>query len=48
MAHGHYVCRVEADMDVWFVDLTAAQFSALGHTGPAIAESANWDAFTPM
>lgn len=50
MAAGHYVCRVEADGDVWHVDLTAAQFAALGHTGPTIAEGrrVDWSDYEPM
>jgi hypothetical protein len=39
LADGHVVCRVEYSDDassssVWHIDLTAAQFSSLGWTGP--------------
>jgi hypothetical protein len=43
MAAGHWVARVEWNQDVYFVDITAAQFAALGWTGPRVAESADWN-----
>ena len=43
MAAGHWVARVEWDRDVYYVDITAAQFAALGWTGPRVADSADWN-----
>ena len=42
MAQGHYTLFVAWDMDEFYVDMTAAQFPALGQTGPVVRRSHRW------